>query len=197
MKILFHCWFKLGKVDRLLWLDVYQPWHTASSRWPRHKSMVMKWMITGPRQEVWKFGLSFDGGFINNMKTSKAMRISHFSVLFVWDQHMSWPEVSRTSDTYPYSVFTNQHCWWPFPGYSSSVSESQDTNRGHSNVDRSLTVNHHFNQLCWYQSMSMSMSMPQYHSQCFISPIKSPHSSDPLCKSLHVFWFTIYCCEDQ
>ena len=35
----------------------------------------MKWMITGPRQEVWKFGLSFDGGFINNRKTTKAMRI--------------------------------------------------------------------------------------------------------------------------
>ena len=31
----FSLLVQVGKVDRLLWLDISQPWHIASSRWPR------------------------------------------------------------------------------------------------------------------------------------------------------------------
>ena len=56
-----------------------------------------------------------------------------FSVLFAWDQHIYLDQKFLGPLTL-YSVFTNQHCWWPFPGYSSSVSESKDTNRGLSRL---------------------------------------------------------------
>ena len=123
----------------------------ASSRWPRHKTMVMKWMITGPRQEVWKFGLSFDGGFINNRKTSKAMRIYIPFFQFYLPEINTYILTRSFKDLRHWSIFSI-HKSAPlvtFSCFSTSVSESQDPSRFHSIVDdvqyRSLTVNH-FNQ---------------------------------------------------